>query len=40
MEEHLGRPLLSNEHIYHLDGDPRNNDIKNLVIIKKKVVNL
>jgi hypothetical protein len=36
MEEHLGRPLESNEHVYHLDGDSRNNAIENLVIIKKK----
>jgi len=35
MEAHLGRPLESNEHVYHLDGDPRNNDIANLVVIKK-----
>ncbi len=35
MEAHLGRLLESNEHVYHLDGDPRNNDIENLVVIKK-----
>lgn len=35
MAEKLGRPLLACEHVYHLDGDPRNNDIQNLVIIKK-----
>lgn len=35
MEDHLGRLLESNEHVYHLDGNPRNNDIENLVVIKK-----
>jgi hypothetical protein len=36
MEEKLGRRLLPEEHVYHLDGDPKNNDIDNLIIIKKK----
>ncbi len=36
MEEHLGRELGCNEHVYHLDGDPKNNQISNLVIIVKK----
>lgn len=37
MEEHLGRLLEKNEHVYHIDGDHRNNDIENLVLIKKQV---
>ncbi len=36
MEEKLKRELKPNEHIYHVDGDSRNNDIDNLIIIKKK----
>jgi hypothetical protein len=36
MEEHLGRPLETNEHVYHINGDTRNNHIENLVIIIKK----
>ena len=35
MEEHLGRVLSSNEHIYHINGDPKDNRIENLIIIKK-----
>jgi HNH endonuclease len=37
MEEHLGRLLQPNEHVYHLNGDGRDNNIENLVVIKKKV---
>ncbi len=33
MEKHLGRPLLSEEHIHHIDGNPKNNDINNLQIM-------
>ena len=36
MEEYLGRILESYEHVYHLDGDSRNNEISNLVVILKK----
>ena len=32
MEENLGRPLLSNEDIHHIDGNPLNNDLSNLEI--------
>lgn len=35
MEQLIGRELTSDEHVYHLDGDPRNNTILNLIIIKK-----
>jgi hypothetical protein len=37
MEEHLlateGRTLEPNEHVYHKDGDSKNNEIGNLVVI-------
>lgn len=36
MEENLGRELETHEHVYHKDGDVRNNAIENLVIIIKK----
>lgn len=36
MEEHLGRELLPNEHIYHVNGDSQDNNLQNLIIIKKK----
>lgn len=35
MEDFLGRILEENEHVYHLDGNSQNNDIKNLAVIKK-----
>lgn len=37
MEENLGRFLEQNEHVYHLDGDPSNNKLENLVVITKNV---
>ncbi len=37
MEAHLGRELEKNEHVYHMNGDPNDNDIENLVIITKKM---
>jgi hypothetical protein len=36
MEEHLGRMLEPNEHVYHLNGDSLDNAIENLIVIKKK----
>jgi len=36
MEEYLGRELGPNEHVYHLNGDPKDNNIENLVLIVKK----
>ena len=35
MEEHLGRELQAFEHVYHLNGNPKDNRIENLVLIKK-----
>lgn len=36
MEDHLGRQLEPDEHVYHVNGDSRDNRIENLIIIKKK----
>lgn len=33
MEAYLGRELKAEEHIHHIDGDPSNNDIKNLAML-------
>jgi|SRR3990167_1879121 len=33
MEKYLKRLLNSSEHIHHIDGNPKNNDIKNLIIL-------
>ncbi len=35
MEDHIGRTLESCEHVYHLNGNPIDNRIENLIIIKK-----
>lgn len=37
MEEFLGRELEPHEHVYHLNGDPLDNRIQNLVVIKKNI---
>lgn len=34
MEEKLGRPLEPNEDVHHIDGNPLNNDLENLEVIK------
>ncbi|CAB4133870.1 HNH nuclease [uncultured Caudovirales phage] len=35
MEEHLGRLLEPDEHVYHVNGDSADNRIENLTLIKK-----
>jgi len=35
MEEYIGRPLESHEHVYHLNGEPLDNRLENLVVIIK-----
>lgn len=35
MEEHLGRPLTSDEIVHHIDHDKTNNDISNLQIVTR-----
>ena len=36
MEKYLGRILEMDEHVYHLNGDPKDDRIENLIVIKKK----
>lgn len=33
MEQQLGRKLLPTEHVHHIDGNPLNNDLANLVVM-------
>lgn len=35
LQEHLGRELSQDEHVHHLDGNPRNNSVENLQIVSK-----
>jgi hypothetical protein len=37
MEKHLNRSLEPGEHVYHINGDPKDNDISNLIVIKKNI---
>jgi hypothetical protein len=36
MEEHIGRKMLPDEVVHHIDGDPFNNDLENLVLLTKE----
>ena len=33
MEQHLERKLQTNEHVHHIDGNPENNDLSNLIVL-------
>lgn len=35
MAKHLNRPLSSDEYVHHIDGNPSNNQIKNLLLMSK-----
>ena len=35
MEQHLGRPLSSDEVVHHKDGNPSNNDLSNLEVLNR-----
>lgn len=35
MEEYLGRPLSPDEDVHHIDQNPANNSIDNLMVLKK-----
>lgn len=39
MEAYLGRELEPDEHVYHINGDSRDNRIDNLIVIKKNYRN-
>jgi hypothetical protein len=36
MTELIGRPLEKNECVHHVDGNKKNNNIKNLMLMTKK----
>jgi hypothetical protein len=40
MEEVIGRELTSEEHVFHINGNPFDNRIENLIIIKKRKRNV
>lgn len=36
MEQHLGRALLPMEHVHHINGDPLDNRIGNLIVLQAR----
>ena len=36
MENSLGRKLKNSEHIHHIDGNPKNNNISNLMVVSNR----
>jgi hypothetical protein len=38
MEEVLGRNLTPEEHVFHINGNPLDNGIENLVVITKRKI--
>lgn len=37
MEQHLSRKLEPNEHVHHIDGNPENNSLDNLIVLTKVI---
>jgi hypothetical protein len=35
MEQHLGRKLALSEHVHHINGDPLDNRLENLVVLRQ-----
>ncbi len=35
MQHHLGRAITENEEVHHIDGNPLNNQLSNLQVMKK-----
>lgn len=36
MEQFVGRPLLRTEDVHHIDHNPRNNNVSNLIILSRR----